>query len=197
MGATPQPNRTVVIDDNQHSRSRNSGISNRSEINQPSGESIDTVGVTGSIPVSPTTYRPRFPGPVAVSGAGSRSPGEASGLIGATREFRRSASRLPRRRRDRRQTGRRRCTSASQRSHARPDDQARDHAHAQAHGRDATSTRWRRHRGHRALARPRTPRHRQNTPDMNQKEAAIAQISPPETRPGRYRPPDPLLAFLD
>jgi hypothetical protein len=97
-----------------------------------SGESIDTVGVTGSIPVSPTTYRPRFPGPVAVSGAGSRSPGEASGLIGATREFRRSASRLPRRRRDRRQTGRRRCTSASQRSHARPDDQARDHAHAQA-----------------------------------------------------------------
>ncbi len=33
--------------------------------------------------------------------------------------------------------------------------------------------------------------------DMGQKERAIARVSPPGTRPGRYRPPDPLLAFLD
>jgi integrase/recombinase XerD len=33
--------------------------------------------------------------------------------------------------------------------------------------------------------------------DMAQKERAIARVSPPDTAPGRYRPPDPLLAFLD
>lgn len=33
--------------------------------------------------------------------------------------------------------------------------------------------------------------------DMKQKEKAIAMVNPPGTRPGRYRPPDPLLAFLD
>lgn len=33
--------------------------------------------------------------------------------------------------------------------------------------------------------------------DMTQKERAIAQVTPPSTPPGRYRPPDPLLAFLD
>jgi integrase/recombinase XerD len=33
--------------------------------------------------------------------------------------------------------------------------------------------------------------------DMNQKERAIARVNPPGTSPGRYRPPDPLLAFLD
>ncbi len=33
--------------------------------------------------------------------------------------------------------------------------------------------------------------------DMNQKEHAIALVTPPGTRPGRYRAPDPLLAFLD
>ena len=32
--------------------------------------------------------------------------------------------------------------------------------------------------------------------DMTQKEAAIARLTPPGTRPGRYQPPDPLLAFL-
>jgi site-specific recombinase XerD len=32
--------------------------------------------------------------------------------------------------------------------------------------------------------------------DMEQKERAIARLTPPGTRPGRYRPPDPLLAFL-
>jgi integrase/recombinase XerD len=33
--------------------------------------------------------------------------------------------------------------------------------------------------------------------DMAQKERAIARVTPPSTTPGRYRPPDPLLAFLD
>ena len=33
--------------------------------------------------------------------------------------------------------------------------------------------------------------------DMNQKERAIARVTPPGTAPGRYRPADPLLAFLD
>ena len=33
--------------------------------------------------------------------------------------------------------------------------------------------------------------------DMNQKERAIARVTPPNTVPGRYQPPDPLLAFLD
>jgi integrase/recombinase XerD len=33
--------------------------------------------------------------------------------------------------------------------------------------------------------------------DMNQKENAIALVNPPGTKPGRYRAPDPLLAFLD
>ena len=33
--------------------------------------------------------------------------------------------------------------------------------------------------------------------DMSQKERAIARVAPPSTKPGRYRPPDPLLAFLE
>ncbi len=33
--------------------------------------------------------------------------------------------------------------------------------------------------------------------DMDQKERAIARVTPPNTTPGRYRPPDSLLAFLD
>jgi site-specific recombinase XerD len=33
--------------------------------------------------------------------------------------------------------------------------------------------------------------------DMTQKERAIARVTPPGTTPGRYKPPDPLLAFLD
>ena len=32
---------------------------------------------------------------------------------------------------------------------------------------------------------------------MNQQERAIARVPPPGTPPGRYQPPDPLLAFLD
>ena len=33
--------------------------------------------------------------------------------------------------------------------------------------------------------------------DMLLKERAIARVTPPGTTPGRYRPPDTLLAFLD
>ena len=33
--------------------------------------------------------------------------------------------------------------------------------------------------------------------DMTQKERAIARVTPPGTTPGRYRPPDTLLAFLE
>ena len=33
--------------------------------------------------------------------------------------------------------------------------------------------------------------------DMTIKEQALARVQPPGTSPGRYRPPDTLLAFLD
>ena len=33
--------------------------------------------------------------------------------------------------------------------------------------------------------------------DMTIKERALARVQPPDTSPGRYRPPDTLLAFLD
>jgi hypothetical protein len=33
--------------------------------------------------------------------------------------------------------------------------------------------------------------------DMNKKERAIARVTPPTTKPGRYQPPDTLLAFLE
>ena len=33
--------------------------------------------------------------------------------------------------------------------------------------------------------------------DMSQKQRAIDRVTPPGTTPGRYRPPDPLLAFLE
>jgi len=33
--------------------------------------------------------------------------------------------------------------------------------------------------------------------DMTQKERAIARMQPPNTKPGRYRAPDALLAFLE
>jgi site-specific recombinase XerD len=33
--------------------------------------------------------------------------------------------------------------------------------------------------------------------DMTQKERAIARATPPHARPGRYRAPDSLLAFLE
>ena len=33
--------------------------------------------------------------------------------------------------------------------------------------------------------------------DLTIKERALARTAPPDTRPGRYRAPDPLLAFLE
>jgi hypothetical protein len=33
--------------------------------------------------------------------------------------------------------------------------------------------------------------------DMSIKEQALARVQPPDTSPGRYRPPDTMLAFLD
>jgi integrase/recombinase XerD len=33
--------------------------------------------------------------------------------------------------------------------------------------------------------------------DLELKERALARTRPPDTRPGRYRPPDKLLAFLE
>lgn len=33
--------------------------------------------------------------------------------------------------------------------------------------------------------------------DLTLKERALARTVPPNTRPGRYRPPDKLLAFLE
>jgi hypothetical protein len=33
--------------------------------------------------------------------------------------------------------------------------------------------------------------------DMALKEQALARTTPPRTKPGRYRPSDPLLAFLN
>jgi integrase len=33
--------------------------------------------------------------------------------------------------------------------------------------------------------------------DMSLKERALARIAPPTTTPGRYTPPDTVLAFLD
>jgi hypothetical protein len=33
--------------------------------------------------------------------------------------------------------------------------------------------------------------------DMTIKEQALARVQPPHTSPGRYRPPDTMLAFLD
>jgi hypothetical protein len=33
--------------------------------------------------------------------------------------------------------------------------------------------------------------------DLQLKERALARTTPPNTTPGRYRPPDPVLAFLE
>jgi len=47
--------------------------------------------------------------------------------------------------------------------------------------------------GHEQMATANIYRHA----DMDEKERAIARVTPPGTAPGRYQPPDPLLAFLD
>lgn len=33
--------------------------------------------------------------------------------------------------------------------------------------------------------------------DLALKEKALARTTPPDVKPGRYRPPDPLMAFLE
>jgi hypothetical protein len=77
--------------------------------------------------------------------------------------------------------------------------QARDHAHFATHRRHAvTAERHRRHvialwLGQEQLATAQTYLHA----DMAQKERAIARVTPAGTQPGRYRPPDALLAFLE
>jgi integrase/recombinase XerD len=40
---------------------------------------------------------------------------------------------------------------------------------------------------------PTSPEHA----DLKLKEKALARTTPPDAVPGRYRPPDPLLAFLE
>ena len=45
----------------------------------------------------------------------------------------------------------------------------------------------------RQLESPTSPEHA----DLALKEKALARIAPPNTTPGRYRPPDTLLAFLE
>jgi hypothetical protein len=52
--------------------------------------------------------------------------------------------------------------------------------------------------GHRKRASPEVPRRCPiSTADLALKERAIARTTPPDTRPGRYKPPDTLLAFLE
>jgi integrase/recombinase XerD len=50
-----------------------------------------------------------------------------------------------------------------------------------------------------ALARTRTRRHHRHLParHLDIKEKALARIAPAHTEPGRYHPPDALLAFLE
>ena len=72
-------------------------------------------------------------------------------------------------------------------------------AHAQAHRRHALLQRRSGHLGHRPLARP---RERGNHPDLpprryDHQGTALARVQQPGTTPGRYRPPDTLLTFLD
>ncbi len=69
---------------------------------------------------------------------------------------------------------------------------------AQAYRRDAAAASRRRHLGNRTLARPRTDR---NDPDLPaRRPRAQGQSTRPHrpagTKPGRYRPPDTILAFL-
>ena len=58
MGATPQPKATIASYGNKHCKARKSTGPTVSGVNQRPLEDIDTVGVTGSIPVSPTMEAP-------------------------------------------------------------------------------------------------------------------------------------------
>ena len=72
-------------------------------------------------------------------------------------------------------------------------------AHAASHRRDAPAPRGRRHHRHRALARPREhPDHTDLPARRPRPQGTRTRTHPPtDTRPGRYRPPDQLLAFLE
>ena len=54
MGATPHPKATIASYGNKHCKARKPTGPTASGANQRPLEDIDTVGVTGSIPVSPT-----------------------------------------------------------------------------------------------------------------------------------------------
>jgi integrase len=77
--------------------------------------------------------------------------------------------------------------------------QARHPAHAAAHQRDAAPGQGRGHRDDRAVARAREhpDHHIYEHADPKLNEQAIARTAPLGAKPGRYRPSDELLAFLE
>ena len=80
-----------------------------------------------------------------------------------------------------------------------PARQERHPARPAPHRRDAPTARRRRHRRHRALARTRiveTTRIYLDA-DLSIKERALARTRPTTINPGRYKPTDSALAFLD
>ena len=79
-------------------------------------------------------------------------------------------------------------------------DQAPAPARAPAQLRDVAAASRRRHHRHRALARTRRrPLHPALPPRRpdHQRERALALVTPPTVAPGRYKPTDDVLAFLD
>ena len=100
-----------------------------------------------------------------------------------------------------RRSGRPRCQTRPHRSITMPihPHQERLTPRPSPHLRDEPARRRNRYLRHRALARPR--RHRDHTiylhADLAIKERALARTTPPGTKPGRYRPPDTLLAYLE
>ena len=80
-----------------------------------------------------------------------------------------------------------------------PAREASHAAHAPTHRGDAAAARRRRHHRDRALARPRTGRHHPDLPPRRPRAQRTRDRSerPHPTPPGRYKPPDTLLAFLD
>ena len=90
--------------------------------------------------------------------------------------------------------------AAARRPHLPVADHQEDHpARPAAHRRDAAAARRRRHHRDRALARPRTVDTTQIYlhADLALKEQALDRTTPPTSAPGRYQPPDQLLAFLE
>ena len=80
-------------------------------------------------------------------------------------------------------------------------DRQDDHAARPApHRRDAAAARRRRHHRDRALARTRASRNHPDVPPRRpraSKNERSTRTKPPDGKPGRYRPPDALLRFLD